>query len=139
MPRMADDPRYLAAMQSQGRVLDEELRAFRSRVSARLVGLVGVALEEMGDTFDERRLRRALRGYDAIFVEEALGYVRRTLVRAGEIELAKRVGEAHDAIGVADLPPEFVAAFEELRRDGILLKPDGGPLPLPAERLAEVN
>jgi hypothetical protein len=139
MPKLSTDPRYLAAMKAQGGVFDEELRAFRSRVSMRLVGLVGVAIEEMGSTFNERKLRRALASYDTIFIEESLGYVRRVLIRAGEIELAKRVAEAYDTIGLADLPPEFAAAYDELQRAGLLLSPDGGPPEPSASRLAEVN
>jgi hypothetical protein len=138
MPRMRDDPRYLAALRRGEVMLVEELQAFRKRVSTRMVGLVSIALEEMGDTFDEPRLRLALADYDTVFIEEALAYIRRTLLRAGEIELAKRIGEAHETISLADLPPEFTTAFEELQRAS-LLTPEPPPAELAAARLAEVN
>jgi hypothetical protein len=138
VPRLRDDPRYQAALERGEAMLAEELRSFRERVSTRMVGLVAIALDEMGERYNEPRLRRALASYDTVFIEESLAYIRRTLLRAGEIELAKRISEAHDRVDLGDLPPEFTTAFEELKRAS-LLTPEPPPPELPAARLAEVN
>jgi hypothetical protein len=135
VPNLRDDPRYQAALERGEAMLAEELRTFRERVSTRMVGLVAIALDEMGERYNEPRLRRALASFDTVFIEESLAYIRRTLVRAGEIELAKRIGEAHDKINLGDLPPEFTAAWDELRKASLLEPPREPSL----ARLAEVN
>ena len=137
MPRIFDDERYKLALERTQVMLDRELREFRGRLASRMVGLVSVALDEMNDVFDEAKLRAALRSYDTVFVEEALSYLRRVLMQAGEIELAKRLGEAHDRIGLEQLPEDFKRAYEEMQRAGLPIT-EGSPGPS-STRMGEVN
>ena len=117
--RLADDERYRIALERVQGILEGEQRQFRSRLAGRMVGLVSVAIDEMGDQFDEPRLRKALAAYDTVFVEESLAYIRGVLVRTGEVELAKRLGEAHEKVGLEDLPADFQAAFEAMQLGGL--------------------
>lgn len=118
MPRLVDDARYATALRTTGRMLEREQMAFRRRLASRLVGLVSSALDAMGNTYDEGKLREALEGYDRVYVEESLAYIRRALVNAGEIEIAKRLAEIADKVSLDDLPPEFRRAHDEIQRAG---------------------
>ena len=136
MPKLTDDPRYFAALRRTLAMQDRELAEFRSRLASRMVGLVGDAMNRMGDVFDEAVLREGLAGLDAAFVDEAMVFVRRSLVQAGEVELVKRIGELGDSVGVDALPEEFRVAFEELARAGLVVQPEVVPS---ASRSEEIN
>jgi hypothetical protein len=118
MPRLVDDARYRSALQATARMLEAEHHEFRKRLALRMGGLVSAAIDEMGDTFDEAILRRALEGYGRVFVEESLAYIRRALVQSGQIEIAKRMAELADKVRVEDLPVEFQRAFAETQQTG---------------------
>lgn len=131
MPRLADDRLYERAFEVASRIQDEELLAFRRRLARRVVSRVTEALDAMGSTFDEAALRRALAGYERMYVEESMAYIRATLVRGGEIEVAKRLAEVAEKVGLEDLPEPFRSGYEELQRSGSVARVTSrSPLPL---------
>ena len=129
VPRISDDTRYARALEAAGRVKLREETTFRRRLAARVVGMVGVAMGRMGDRFDEDVLREELAGFEQAFVEESMHYISVVLVASGEIELAKRIGEMVDKIGLDELPPAFQDAFEEMSRRGLMEPYVGVPVP----------
>lgn len=118
MPRLTDDTRYARAFEASQRVKIRELAVFRRRLASRVVGMVANAMSRMGDVFDEDVLREELAGFESAYVEESMAYISASLIASGEIELAKRIGEVVDKVGIEDLPAEFQAGYEELQRGG---------------------
>lgn len=133
MARLTDDQRYARALALQQQVLAEEEQAFRKRLADRVVAMAATGLEQGGDTFDEQAMRRALADYPRVYFEEAMTYITRALERVGEVELAKKLAEAHDQLDPDELPEEFLRGFEELRRGGYVAEAeaerDGPTLP----------
>lgn len=121
MARLTDDQRYALALALQERIAREEMAAFRRRVADRVIGMASTAIDEMGDAgFDEAKLRRALAGYDGMYVEEGMRYIERVLLRGGTVEAAKRVAEASAEVGYEALPEAVQQAWQELSRTGLL-------------------
>jgi hypothetical protein len=119
MPQIVDDPRYLAALTATEAAGARQLAEYRKRLADRIVGKVAEAVDSMSG-FNEDHLRRALADIDAIYVEESMAYIRRSLLESGEIEVAKKLDEFEAALGRDGLPPVLRSAFDEMHRGGML-------------------
>ncbi|MBA2666108.1 MAG: hypothetical protein H0U69_03615 [Trueperaceae bacterium] len=125
MPKLVDDLHYAAALTLTLKIHEEETHAFKARLADRSVALVYDAMSEMGAEFNEATVRRHLARMPDVYVEESLRYIRRVLVRVGEVELAKKLEEAERVVGLDDLPEAFRDGYDEMLRGGLLGSQEG--------------
>lgn len=120
MAKLTDDERYALALESYQRMIAAEEQRFRQRLADRTTGMVARAIDEMGDSFDERAVRKAMAAYERVYVEESMDFIVRVLRQSGRFEVAKRIADAARAVGLDELPDVFQAAYEELSQEGLM-------------------
>ena len=118
MPRLIDDPRSLAALTAYLRAHAELHDEYRRKLADAVVARVAQALAVMDGAWSDAAIREALLDWDQVVVDLSLEYIHAALVRSGEIEAAKRLGEIRDLAG-EDLPANLAAAGAEVTRAGL--------------------